>query len=107
MKNTKSVLAALIIFLFCAFIKAPYRTATGSIKGTVSPSDAGIRAWAISNRDTLKSIVADGVFVITDVKPGLYNLLIEARSPYKNGVVPEVTVVEGEVADVGEIRLSK
>jgi len=109
MKNIRLAIVGLIVsaFLVCAFIKPTPGAISGSIKGTVSPADAGVRAWAISNRDTLRTIVTDGVFVITDVKPGLYTLVVEAKSPYKNGGVPEVTVIEGEVADVGEIKLTK
>ena len=108
MKNILSALAVLFIsvFLITGFIKAPGNF-SGSIKGTINPADAGIRAWAISNKDTFRTVVIEGVFVIADVKPGLYNLMVEAKSPYKNGGIPEVTVIEGETADVGEIKLSK
>ena len=109
MKKTGSALAALIVLLFflCAFNRAPSHFFSGSVKGTVSPADAGIRVWAISNRDTFRTMIADGVFAIADVRPGTYNILVEAKSPYKNGGVAEVTVIEGEVADVGEIKLTK
>ena len=107
MKNIRPVLIILIIsaFLTSAFIQVSSDKVSGSIKGSVNPADAGVRAWAVSNKDTFRTIVADGIFVIADVKPGLYTLVVEARPPYKNGGVPEVTVVEGQIADVGEIKL--
>ncbi len=109
MKNIQLVLMTLMLstFLASAFIQAPSDYVSGSIKGTVNPADAGVRAWAVSKRDTFRTIVADGIFVIADVKPGLYTLVVEARSPYKNGGIPDVTVVEGQIADVGEIKLTK
>lgn len=77
----------------------------GSVKGTVSPADGGIRAWVLSASDTLESDIHRGIFVITNVKPGMYRMIIEARPPFKNANKEGLTVREGVICDVGEIRL--
>jgi hypothetical protein len=111
MKSVRIVLVVFIVsvFLVCAFIEVPSRVLAGAtIKGSVSPPDGAVRAWAISaNKDTASSMINDGVFVITAVRPGLYNLLIEARAPYKNAGIPEIAVTEEAVIDVGQIKLVK
>ena len=106
MKNTRLAFIALFVILLIiisSFLKLP----VGSIKGTVNPADAGLRAVAISNVDTSRSIINEGVFVITNVKQGNYTLIIEAKPPYKNAVRENVLVTEDGTTDVGEIKLSQ
>jgi len=79
----------------------------GSIKGTVSPADGAARAWAESSTDTLKALVINGAYEITDAKPGTYNIIIEAKPPYKNAAKSGVTVNDGQATDAGEIKLEK
>ncbi|MBX2925494.1 MAG: carboxypeptidase regulatory-like domain-containing protein [Chitinophagaceae bacterium] len=79
----------------------------GSVKGTVAPADGAVRAWAISGTDTLKADVTDGAFEIGAVKPGTYQVIIEAKAPYKNASKDGVEVKEGEATDLGEIKLEQ
>jgi hypothetical protein len=79
----------------------------GSIKGIVSPSEGAVRAWAETNADTLKADVVNGSFEITNVQPGTYRLIIEARPPYRNAAKENVTVEDGKATDAGEIKLEK
>ncbi len=80
---------------------------SGSIKGTVSPADGATRAWAESSTDTLKALVINGSYEITDAKPGTYKVIIEAKPPYRNAAKDGITVSDGQAADAGEIRLEK
>jgi len=80
---------------------------TGSVKGSVTPADGAVRAWALSSTDTLKAAINNGAFEIADAKPGTYRLIIEAKPPYKNQAKESVTVTDGQVTDVGEIKLEK
>ncbi len=79
----------------------------GSIKGTVTPADGAVQAWAISSADTLKAAVNNGAFEITNVKPGDYRLIIEAKPPYKNQAKEGVSVKDDTPTDVGEIKLEQ
>lgn len=76
-----------------------------SIKGTVTPADKAVNAWAMSATDTLKAEVMNGAFEIKDVKAGTYSVTIEAQEPYANTTKSDVVVVEGQTTDVGEIAL--
>jgi len=79
----------------------------GSIKGTVTPPEGGVRAWAESATDTLKAPIIDGSYEITDAKPGTYKIIIEAKPPYKNIAKDGIMVSDGQTADAGEIKLEK
>lgn len=79
----------------------------GSIKGTVSPADAAVQAWAISSTDTLKAPIAKGMYEIAGAKPGNYKLIIEAKAPYKNAAKEGVSVADGQATEVPEIMLEK
>lgn len=80
---------------------------SGSIRGTVTPPDAGVRAWAESTTDTLKATILNGSFEITDAKPGAYKIIIEAKPPYHNVARDGIMVSDGQSTDAGEIRLEK
>jgi hypothetical protein len=79
----------------------------GSIRGTITPIDAGVRAWAESATDTLKAPIVNGAFEITDAKPGAYKVVIEAKPPYRNVAKDGLMVTDGQATDAGEITLEK
>ena len=79
----------------------------GSIRGSVMPVDAGVRAWAESATDTLKAPIINGSYEITDAKAGAYKIIIEAKPPYRNIAKDGIMVSDGQAADAGEIKLDK
>lgn len=88
------------IFSFCSI-------QSGTIKGTVSPSEAARTVWTISGTDTLKATINNGSFDIMNVNAGTYKIVVEAASPYKNKVLDNITVMDGNTTDVGIITLEK
>jgi hypothetical protein len=97
-----TVIAVIIAGSF-AFL--PFRG--GSIRGSVIPADGGVRAWAESAVDTLKTPIINGSYEIADARPGTYKIIIEAKPPYKNVAKDGVVVSDGQTADAGEITLKK
>ena len=79
----------------------------GAIRGTISPAEGGVRAWAESAIDTLKVPIINGSFEITGAKPGTYKVIIEAIPPYRNAAKDGVMVNDGQTSDAGEIKLEK
>ena len=77
----------------------------GSIKGTVVPIENAFSAIAILEKDTIKSNIVGGKFVLPDLKPGTYQLIIEAIPPYQHKLLTNIPVKQGEVTNVGEIQL--
>ena len=104
MKNVKLSLAALGIsaLSFFAFTSAD----TGSIKGKVTPADAATKAWVMSKTDTVQADISQGQFEVKDLKAGTYNLVIEAKEPYKSIGKEGITVTDAQI-DIGEIKLVK
>jgi hypothetical protein len=106
MKKVRLTFVALSIAVAGLFAFNKIDFDPGSIKGTVVPADGAVRAWAVSGTDTLRSAIKDdGAFLITEAKPGTYRVIIEAKPGYKNAAKENVTVVDGQPTDVGEIKL--
>jgi hypothetical protein len=75
------------------------------VKGSVNPSNGASRAWLFSRTDTLNSPVIQGNFMITNVKPGNYTLMMEGRPPYRDSFKQDILVVDGQPTDVGVIEM--
>jgi hypothetical protein len=104
MKKIKLAFIALSISAagLLAFHKTP---AGGGIRGTVSPAEGAKTVWAVSTSDTAKGSVMNGAFEITTNKEGVYKVIVEAIPPYRNAAKDNVTVVNGQSTDVGQINL--
>src|SRR5258705_13590016 len=100
MKNFIGIVVS--VLLISGFV-SNYRS---GIKGTIDPPEGARRIWAVSGKDTVSIIPAPGSFIM-DVKPGSWKLVVEAVLPYKNAERESILVVEGELTDVGLIKLSQ
>lgn len=97
--------AAFILCLFMILGAFVYRSDFRSgIQGIIDPADGARKVWAISGNDTASAIPAFGKFVI-EVKPGNWRLYVEAVPPYKDTVVDNILVQDGQYTDVGVIQL--
>jgi hypothetical protein len=78
------------------------------IQGSIDPPDGAKRMWAINTKDTIPIVPSpsSGVFLV-EVKPGTWKLVIEARSPYSNTERDNIVVTEGQVTDIGIIKLGE
>jgi hypothetical protein len=107
MKNVQLKLAALTVATASIFAFTSVDMQAVSIKGSVSPADAATRAWVISKSDTVQARIDKGTFEIPMIKPGTYQVIIEAKAPYKSTGRDGVPVVAGKPTDMGEIKLEK
>ena len=103
MKKARLTLAAITISAATLFSFKAFEG--GSVKGTVTPAEKAVRAWAISATDTLRADIQNGTFEIKAAKAGTYNVIIEAQEPFANTRKKDVVVTEGQTTDVGEIQL--
>lgn len=83
-----------------------FHRADTSITGRVTPVDGANTALAISGKDSASSNIVNGVFSFA-VKPGLYKVIVDAVEPYKDAVLENISVKEGQAVDVGEVVLQK
>ncbi len=80
----------------------------GSIKGSLNPANSAIRVWALNATDTFRTTVGQGsAFEISNVKAGVYKIIVEATPPFKNTAKDSVTVTDGNTTDIGEIKVNQ
>jgi hypothetical protein len=91
--------AILILYSF----RNKYQT---SIVGRVNPVGSANAVWAVSGRDSTTSNVVNGAFSL-EAKQGIYKVVIDGVEPYKDAILENVSVKEGQTVDVGEIMLQK
>lgn len=103
MKRIRIALSVLLVstILLLSFSNQP----AGSIKGTVTPGDKAIKAWALSFDDTIVVDIQNGNFEMKDVPPGEYAIIIEAEQPFANIRVRDVVVGYSGVTHIGPIEL--
>lgn len=105
MKNTLFKILAMLVVVVILFSFTVFKAAT--ITGRVTPAEGLKDVWAVSQSDTARGTVSQGNFMIENVKPGTYKVIIDANAPYKDIVKEAVSVVEGQPVDMGEIKLEK
>ena len=104
----KKVRITLLGFAIAAIGLVSFRPAQPvPIKGKVTPAWYGVNAWAISQDDTLYTSISDGNFEFPNAEPGVYKIIIEARSPYRHMEKDGIVVKDGQAADVGAFELQK
>jgi hypothetical protein len=77
----------------------------GAIKGKVVPAENALHAVAIFGTDTIKTNILAGSFDLSKLKPGIYQVWIEAIAPYQHKLIPDVSVKDNEITNLGEIQL--
>lgn len=78
-----------------------------SITGAVEPVEANPNIYAIMNDDTTGTQAdEDGEFLLRGLESGQYDLKIEPTEEYNDTTLSDITVEDGEEADVGLITLS-
>ncbi|HEX6849562.1 MAG TPA: hypothetical protein VF144_21395 [Chitinophagaceae bacterium] len=76
------------------------------IQGTIDPPEGARRIWAVSGKDSVSIIPPPGSFIM-DVKPGSWKLVVEAVLPYKNVERDAILVIDGQLTDIGLIKLTR
>ena len=104
-RNFFAVIMAYVVIGTWAF-SGKGKDASSMITGRISPADGVDAVMVISGKDTTKSATNTGLFSV-EVKPGVHQLIVDAKSPYKDVFMDNLTVTENEVLDLGEITLKQ
>src|SRR5258705_3344618 len=99
MKNFIGIIVAVVLILGFAKDRS-------GIQVTIDPPEGAKRIWAVSGKDTVSIIPPPGSFIM-DVKPGSWKLVVEAVLPYKNVERESILVIDGQITDIGLIKLSQ
>lgn len=104
MKRTMWVMATIVIAI--SGIHAMQRYQATSISGKVVPAEAVNMVWAIGAKDTIKTTLKEGAFMLPIKAAGQYKVVVDAKEPFKD-VVKDVAVETGKNTDLGEIKLEQ
>jgi hypothetical protein len=105
MKKLCVVLSLLIVFALGAIAFTNIKL--GGIIGKISPADAASSVSLVAATDTLKAQISQGVFTFTNLKEGVYTVVVKANAPYKDAVIEKVAVKDSATTDLGEIKLQQ
>jgi hypothetical protein len=105
MKKLCVALSLLIIFTLGSI--AFTNVKMGGIIGKITPVDAGATVSLVSAKDTLSTQINQGVFTFTNLKEGVYTVVVKANTPYKEKVIERVAVKDSATTDLGEIKLQQ
>jgi len=100
-----SLMFGIIVIAMLTIFALNKRDAT-AITGRVNPVDGANSAWAIGGRDSAASNIVNGNFSFA-LKPGIYKVVVDGIEPYKDAVLENISVKEGQTVDVGEIMLQR
>jgi len=81
---------------------------TGSITGSVTPSDSASALYAISGADTVAATFsnATGNFTLALLPQGTYDVAIDAPTSLRDTTLVGIGVAAGHTTDVGTVTLS-
>ena len=77
-----------------------------SIIGRINPVGGANMVYAINGRDSSSSTIVNGAFNLM-AKQGVYKVVIDAVEPYKDAVLENIDVKDGQTVDVGEVVLQR
>lgn len=89
-------------------INVSTEVSSGQVQGAVTPFDFQVMASIEVDGEIISAYANEnGVFVLNGVPAGTYNVVItpDSESGYAETVVENVTVVNGEIVDLGTIEL--
>jgi hypothetical protein len=105
--SMKQFLIVVVLVLSAVLILNSFRNKyQTSIVGRVNPVGGANVAWAVSGHDSTTSNIVNGAFSL-EARQGIYQVVIDAVEPYKDAILENVSVKEGQTVDVGEIMLQK
>ena len=105
MKNALVQLSLVIIGI--SSIHAARLLQTSSFHLRMLPADGADRIWAIQGHDSIKMIEVNGEYILRSIKPGYWQVSVEANQPYQDARFMVHDIKPGTDRDLGVIRLRK
>jgi hypothetical protein len=98
----KTIIFSTLVAGFLAFTKPQ-----SAITGSVLPAEGAETIIAYSGTDSVRGVMLNTGSFSLSVKPGIYKLLVDAKSPYKDVLLENLEVKDERPLDVGQIVLQK
>ena len=71
------------------------------------PANGADKVWAIQGRDSIEMMNVNGEYILRSVKPGYWQVSVQANEPYRNACFRVDDLKPGIDRDLGEIRLMR
>ena len=78
---------------------------TGAIQGKFSPLEGIQEIRVVSGPDTIKVTHTNGSFLLKNLQPKTYTVIVKAIPPYQDFTLNDVAVIDSATTDIGEIKL--
>ena len=105
MKRNAMVQLGLVV-LGVSSVHAVKLLQTSTIHARVYPTKGTEKVWAIHGKDSLRMMGDDdGEYYLVTIHPGLWELRVNAKKPYKDIIVKAIDVQPGTKKDLGEFTL--
>ena len=80
---------------------------TASLHARIFPDTGVEKVWAVQGNDSTEMIGSEGDYYITTLKPGNWQIKINARTPFKDVEYGVFNMKAGTDRDLGEVVLRK
>ncbi len=102
----RGLLELCIIIIVIIGIHAERVIHSGSIEGSVYPTNFTPSVVAVQGNDSVKAVSNGGHFGMR-VQPGVWKVIFAMKAPNLGSVEKNVMVSEGQRVDLGEIKLAE
>lgn len=101
---TRSTWVLLCTIAAVTTLEASKKRTVCSIKGEIHPIKAIRKVWLIRNGDTIPASIT-GSRLNVDVKPGVYDVWIDAIAPYQDHLTADIDLYDNITMELGNIEL--
>ena len=98
----------IVTLIFMSVVMLAFKTQyTGAMQGTILPLEGIQEIMVIAGPDTIKVTHANGAFLLKNLPPKTYTLMVKAIPPYLDYTLNDIAVIDSATTDIGQIKLLK
>jgi hypothetical protein len=105
MKKLRAILTLLTVLALGSIAFTHIKS--GGIIGKITPGDGASTVLLVAAKDTLNTQINQGTFTFTNLKEGVYTVVVKGNAPYNDAVIEKVAVKDSATTDLGEIKLQQ
>lgn len=102
-----AIVQLLLVLVGISGIHAVRLLQTSSFHVRMFPTNGAGKVWAIQGRDSIEMTNVNGEYILRSVRPGYWQVSVEANEPYRNASFRIDELKPGIDRDLGEIRLRR
>jgi hypothetical protein len=96
----------IVAFIFVSVVMLAFKAQySGALMGTILPLEGIQEIMVVSGPDTIKVTHSNGSFLLKNLEPKTYTVLVKAVPPYQDYTLNDVAVIDSATTDIGQIKL--